>query len=286
MKTAALYEVVTQNIIKELEVGAIPWVKPWKGGGLGALPANAATKRSYSGINIPILWHAADTRGFPTQRWMTFKQALDLKANVRKGEKGTHVVFTKQLTVKDAESEEKKKVGLLRAYTVFNVAQIDGLPTPEPITTNPAPIGNGLVDTFIASTKADIRIGGDRACFVPALDFIALPPQSAFNQPSSFYATALHELGHWSGHKSRLDRDLKSRFHEKAYAAEELIAELTAAFLCAHLGVVGELRHAGYIDHWIQLLKDDNRAIFTAASKASQAADYLRSSSETVAEEE
>jgi antirestriction protein ArdC len=132
------------------------------------------------------------------------------------------------------------------------------------------------VTAFIAATKADIRIGGDRACYVPSLDFICLPPEAAFKSREHFLATALHECGHWSGHKSRLDRDLKSRFNEKAYATEELIAELTAAFLCAHLGITGELRHAEYIASWISLLKDDDRAIFTASSRASQAADYLR----------
>lgn len=280
MKTSELYAAVTNQIISELEAGAVPWTKPWKGGGLGSLPANAATKRTYNGINIPILWHAADTRGYPTQRWMTFQQALELGACVRKGEKSTHIVFTKKITVKD--KEEERKVGFLRAYSVFNVAQIDGLPDEVSPSAEKPP--EGATQLFIDATKADIRIGGDKAYFVPTLDFIAMPAPSMFNAVSSYYATALHELGHWSGHKSRLDRDLKSRFHEREYAAEELIAELTSAFLCAHLGVVGELRHAGYIDTWIQLLKHDDRAIFTAASKASQAADFLRSFSEKVEE--
>jgi antirestriction protein ArdC len=138
---------------------------------------------------------------------------------------------------------------------------------------------------FIAGTKADIRIGGDRACYVPALDFVCLPPESAFEGREHFLATSLHELTHWSGHKSRLDRDLRSRFNQKAYAAEELLAELAAAFLCAHLGITGELKQADYIASWIDLLKEDDRAIFTAASRASQAADYLRSFSEVVQRE-
>jgi antirestriction protein ArdC len=140
--------------------------------------------------------------------------------------------------------------------------------------------------TFIAATKADIRIGGDRACYIPALDFITLPPESAFKSREHFLATSLHECGHWTGAKSRLDRDLKSRFNEKAYAAEELIAELNSAFLCAHLGIRGELRHAEYIASWISLLKEDDRAIFTAASKASQAANFLRAFSGEVHESE
>ena len=135
-------------------------------------------------------------------------------------------------------------------------------------------------ERFIKATPADIRHGGSRACFVPSLDIIQLPPRSSFVDDGNYHATTLHELKHWSGDKKRLNRDLKNRFGSQAYAAEELIAELTSAFLCAHLGVNGELRHASYIDHWIALLKEDNRAIFTAASKASQAADYLRSFSE------
>jgi antirestriction protein ArdC len=274
MHISALYESATNNIIADLEKGVASWVKPWSGGGVGALPTNAATSRNYSGINIPILWHAGLSKGYPSHGWMTFKQAQGLGATVRAGEKGTHVVFTKKLTVK--EEDEEKQRAMLRTYTVFNVAQIDGLQPsqdfkqPEPETRQDG------VTAFIAATKADIRIGGDRACYVPSLDFICLPPEAAFKSREHFLATALHECGHWSGHKSRLDRDLKSRFNEKAYATEELIAELTAAFLCAHLGITGELRHAEYIASWISLLKDDDRAIFTASSRASQAADYLR----------
>jgi antirestriction protein ArdC len=173
----------------------------------------------------------------------------------------------------------------LKAYSVFNVAQIDGLEPPEDIAQLEPDARQDAVTTFIAATKADIRVGGDQACYIPALDFICLPPESAFESREHFLATSLHECGHWSGHKTRLDRDLKSRFNEKAHAAEELIAELNAAFLCAHLGITGELRHADYIASWISLLKEDDRAIFTAASQASKAADYLRSFSEVLQEE-
>ena len=249
MHISALYESVTNSIIADLESGVAPWVKPWRNGNTGGiLPMNAATKRSYNGINIPILWHAQITNGYRTASWMTYRQALELGAQVRGGEKSTHVVFTKQLNVKDKETDEEKKIGMLKAYSVFNVAQIDGLPAPTIGLVEETPEQKrDHVDTFIAATKADIRIGGDRACYIPALDFICLPPESAFKSREHFLATSLHECGHWTGAKSRLDRDLKSRFNEKAYAAEELIAELTAAFLCAHLGITGELRHADYI---------------------------------------
>jgi antirestriction protein ArdC len=280
MQMAQLYENITNSIVADLEKGVAPWLKPWKSGNsTGLLPANAATKRGYNGINIPILWYAAEKQGYPTHRWMTFKQALELGANVRKGEKSTHVVFTKKLTIK--EDDEDKLIPMLRAYSVFNTAQIDGL-EPERPQELPEDKRDDRVSAFIAATKAEIRLGGDLACYIPKLDCIALPHPCAFHTYENYQATALHELGHWSGHKDRLNRDLAHRFRTEAYAAEELVAELNAAFLCAHLGIKGELKHAEYIASWIQLLKNDNRAVFTAASKASQAANYLRSFSETV----
>jgi antirestriction protein ArdC len=281
MHISALYESVTNSIIADLEAGVASWTKPWKNGNAGGImPMNAATKRAYNGVNIPILWHAQITEGYPTASWMTYRQAVELGGQVRGGEKSTHIVFTKKLTIKDKESDEETKIGMLKAFSVFNVAQIDGLQPFENIGPLEPEVQQNAAHAFIAATKADIRIGGDRAAYIPALDFITLPPESAFNSREHFLATALHEAGHWSGHKTRLDRDLKSRFNEKAYAAEELIAELTAAFLCAHLGIKGELKHAEYIASWISLLKGDHRAIFTASSKASQAADYLRTFSE------
>ena len=285
MNIHQLYADVTANIIKDLEAGTAPWVKPWKSGNTGGiLPMNVATKRSYNGINIPILWHAQIARGYPKASWMTYKQALELGAQVRGGEKSTHVVFTKKLNVKDEETDEERKIAMLKVYSVFNVAQIDGLHQEIPVVV-PQEQRQDAVTAFIAATKADIRTGGDRACYIPALDFIMLPPEIAFNTRQHFLATSLHECSHWTGAKHRLDRDLKSRFNEKAYAAEELIAELSAAFLCAYLNIKGELKHAGYIASWIDLLKDDDRAIFTASSRASQAADYLRTFSEPQQEE-
>ena len=282
MKIAAVYESVTQSIIAELESGAAPWVKPWKGGKrTGIMPMNAATGHHYRGINVPILWHAADEHSFPTNAWLSFKQAVEKRAHVRKGEKGTQIVFTKRLNVKD-EDDEERQISMLRAFTVFNVAQIDGM---EAQSDAPEPPPESATEAFVSATGADIRHGGDQACYVPSRDFIALPHPSAFRDEQSYRATKLHELVHWSGHRSRLDRDLSHRFGTQAYAAEELVAELGAAFLCAHLGVEGELRHAGYIASWITLLKSDDRAIFTAASKASAAADYLRAFSELRSEQ-
>jgi antirestriction protein ArdC len=256
MQMASLYDAVTRSIIDDLAKGVPGWVQPWRTKrrtALGLLPANIATGRTYSGINIPILWHAAKCAGYPDPAWMTFRQALALGANVRKGEKGTHIVFTRKLTLK--EEDEEKQISMMRNYCVFNVAQIDGLPpaivTPEE---KPPPLDDDA-QRFIEATRADIHHGGSRACFVPSLDIIQLPQRSDFVAIESYFATLLHELGHWSGHETRLNRDLKNRFGSQAYAAEELIAELTSAFLCAHLGVNGELRHASYVDNWLELCR-------------------------------
>jgi antirestriction protein ArdC len=285
MKLNELYDTVTANIIRQLEEGTPTWVRPWKyGKSVGALPTNIATKRSYSGINVPILWCQKETMFYPTHHWLTFKQALDLGGCVRKHERSTTVVFTKPLLYH--EGEETRKVSMLRTYNVFNVAQCDGLdPFEEPPLMTDHARHEGA-DTFIKSTGADIRYGGDRACYVPLLDFVSIPHKPLFLTTESFYAVSLHELVHWSGAKKRLDRDMQGRFGTKAYAAEELVAELGAAFSCAHLRITGELRHASYIATWIELLKEDNRAIFVAAAKAAVAANYLRSFSEPPEEDE
>jgi antirestriction protein ArdC len=283
MRITALYESVTNRIIEEMKNGTVPWTKPWKSGKtIGVMPMNAATGRAYSGINIPLLWHAADVYAYPTHGWLTYKQALAAGGQVRKGEKSTTVVFTKKLRIKYKETDEDKQIGMLKTFAVFNEAQIDGLPDkpiPELVDIGTSNVSQ-LADRFITATKADIRIGGNVACYVPSKDFIALPPLRAFMTIQSFYATALHELGHWTMPKHRCDREVSGRYGTKGYAAEELVAELTAAFLCAHLGIKGELRHADYIANWIELLKEYPRVMFAAASKASQASDYLRRFSE------
>jgi antirestriction protein ArdC len=247
------------------------------------MPHNAATNRPYSGINIPILWGAAVGGGYDRHLWMTYKQALAAGAQVRGSEHGTIVVFTKKLRV--GEEDEERLVSMLRTYTVFNVAQIDGLAEMKPVILTDVERING-VEAFVKATDAEIKTGGNQPMYVPSRDYIVMPPAGTFRTVEHFYATELHEIGHWTAAEKRLNRDLKNRFGTKAYAAEELVAELTAAFLCAHLGIQGELRHAGYIADWIGLLKEDDRAIFTAASKASQAADYLRQFSETAPAEE
>jgi antirestriction protein ArdC len=285
MKIQQLYADVTANIIKELEAGAVPWLKCWKGRSTGLLPANAVSKRTYSGINIPILWFAATDRGYEKHQWLTYQQAAAANAAIRKGEKGTFIVFTKPLLFKDKETEEEKKGRMLKTFCVFNVAQIDGLELsdPEPPTEIQR---HAAAEALIKATEAKIELGGDRACYTPAWDMVMMPHPADFNDPEQFYGVALHELSHWSGAKHRLDRDMSGAYKSKPYSFEEIIAELTSAFLCAHLGIKAELRHAGYIQAYLEVLKDDDRAFFRAAAKAQQAADFLRAFGQPVEETE
>lgn len=280
MKIHTLYRSVTNCIIKDLDAGVASWTKPWKNGCTnGIMPHNGATHRSYHGINVMILWCEREEKGYRTANWMTYQQAKAIGAQVRVGEKATTIVFTKKFNITDRETLENKTIPMLKTYTVFNADQIDGLPIRE---LKIVPPGKRIehVEQFAANTAAQISIRGNKACYIPSLDMIALPEKHQFKSLEHFYATELHELGHWTGAKQRLDRDLSHRFGSKAYAAEELVAELTAAFLCAELQIPGELRHAEYIASWINLLKEDPKAIFTAAGKASQAAEYLKAFSE------
>jgi antirestriction protein ArdC len=277
-----LYAEVSNRILAELERGAAPWIKPWAATAGANVPCNAVTNRPYSGCNVILLWLTRG-RGWATPRFLTFNQAKECGGNVRKGEHGTKVYFVKQLQVRDDTADDTsatRLIPMLREYTVFNVDQCENLPD-RINTTRPARIRNpdardGLADEFLCATSADIREGHGEALYVPSHDFISMPAFGAFKGADHFYNVAFHELTHWTGHKSRLGRDLKNRFGSRSYAAEELIAELGAAFLCAEFGFDGDVRNAGFIASWIELLKSDQRAFFTACSKASKAADYLR----------
>ena len=275
----SVYETVTAKIVAELEKGTAPWVKPWKGTGVADLPFNAATGRRYNGVNVLLLWGTTLEKGYSRAGWLTYLQAKTLGGQVRKGERATQIVFAGS-SVKETETGEEEKHRFLRFHSIFNVEQVDGLPEritgiPPP----PRPLDEALTDAevFIAALGADVRHGGNRAAYAPALDTILMPQREQFESDAHYVATKLHEHGHWTGHKSRLDRDLTGRFGDSAYAAEELIAELTAAFLCAELAIPGQLRHPEYIASWLKVLGDDKRAIFTAAGKATEAANYMRS---------
>jgi antirestriction protein ArdC len=270
---------VSARIVAELERGAAPWIKPWSATPGQNVPQNAVSNRAYSGCNVILLWLARE-RGWTTPRFLTFKQAIEAGGNVCRNEHGTKVYFVKQLQVKDEDEAEPRLIPMLREYTVFNMEQCKNLPESvtrgKPMRVRNLDTRDAMADQFLRSTHADIREGHGEACYVPSRDFISMPAFEAFKGADHFYCTAFHELTHWTGHRLRLDRDLKNRFGSRDYAAEELIAELGAAFLSAEFGFDGDVRHAGYIATWIELLKADRRAFWTAASKASRATEYLR----------
>ena len=283
---ANLYDEITNKIIAELEAGRVPWVQPWGTAAAKAhlaMPKNAATSRQYSGVNVLILWGAVIEQGFTGQSWLTFRQALSLGGHVRKGERGTTVVYADRFIPDDEKKraaergEEAQAIPFLKRFTVFNTDQCDELP--DEIATVPPPPPPGMieprVEALINATGIDFRIGGNRALYIPSEDYVQVPPPAAYFEPINWHQTALHELGHASGHHSRLNRDLSGSFGSKKYAFEELIAELCAAFSCASLGIMPTVRHADYIGSWLEVLREDNRAIVRAASQASKAADYI-----------
>jgi antirestriction protein ArdC len=283
---ANLYDEITDRIIAELEAGRLPWVQPWGTSGVAAplaLPKNAATSRRYSGINVLILWGAVVERGYAGQSWLTFRQALALGGSVRKGERGTTVVYAdrfipgQERQCAQETGKDARAIHFLKRFTVFNVEQCDGLPPELAAAAPPADtlLIEPRVQALIGTSGADLRIGGERAYYDVLGDFIRVPPPQAYFQPIDWHRTALHELGHWTGHASRLSREIANSFGSKKYAQEELVAEMTAAFTCAALGIVPTVRHADYIGSWLEVLREDNRAIVRAASAASKAADYL-----------
>jgi antirestriction protein ArdC len=283
---ANLYDEITNKIVAELEAGRVPWVQPWGTATAKAplaMPKNASTGRQYSGVNVLILWGAVIEHGFTGQSWLTFRQALSLGGHVRKGERGTTVVYADRFIPDDEKKraaetgEDAQAIPFLKRFTVFNTDQCDELPVEIATVAPPPPPGmiEPQVEALIKATGIDFRIGGNRAFYIPAEDYVQVPPPAAYFEPVNWHRTALHELGHASGHHSRLNRDLSGSFGSKKYAFEELIAELCAAFSCASLGIVPTVRHADYIGSWLEVLREDNRAIVRAASQATKAANYL-----------
>ncbi|HDR2836474.1 TPA: DUF1738 domain-containing protein [Enterobacter mori] len=270
-----LYQTVTDGIIAALESGVKPWVCPWvRNGAAAGLPANLSTGTAYSGINIMLLWGSAAKQGFQYSRWLTYKQAQELGGQVHKGEHGTTAIFYKTLEKED-EDGEIEKIPMLKSFTVFNVEQIDGLAiksVPQLVTEfDPLPQAEAL----ITRSGAKITEQGVKAFYRPATDEIILPERFRFADAANFYATGLHELVHWTGAASRLNREKGNKFGSEAYAFEELIPELGSAFLMADLGIMGEVQHESYIASWLKALKGDKRYIFKAAAAASKAHRWL-----------
>jgi antirestriction protein ArdC len=281
-----VYTRITAQIIASLEQGVRPWMKPWSGDNAAGRISRPLRHNGvpYRGINVFVLWAAALEQGFNSSIWMTFRQALGLNAHVRKGEKGSLVVYAdsiRKTAQNDADAEVEREIHFLKGYTVFNVEQIEGLAEQYYVQPKPKLAPRQRLEhaeAFFAATHADIRYRGDRADYAPEADYIQLPFIESFCDPVSFFATLAHECCHWTKHPSRLDRDFgRKSWGDEGYAMEELVAELGAAFLCADLELTPEVRedHASYLASWLKILREDSRAIFRAASHAQSAADYL-----------
>ncbi len=282
-----IYREVTDRIIAAIEDGTGDVQMPWHRAGVAhTRPTNIDTNNPYQGVNIISLWASAEINGYSNGTWGTYRQWQKRGAQVQKGQKSSLVIFYKELEF-DAENAdtgdlEPRKRLMARASSVFNADQVDGYELPKPEIKEPLEIIE-QAERFVANTQADIRFGGGSAFYRPSQDYIQMPDKGSFTGTATstategYYGVLLHELTHWSGAKRRCDRELANRFGDDAYAMEELVAELGAAFLSADLGVTSEPRpdHASYIDHWLKVMKADKKAIFTAAAKASQAAGFL-----------
>jgi antirestriction protein ArdC len=281
-----LYTRVTAQVVEDLQRGVRPWTKPWSAEHLAGRISRPLRHnlQPYSGINVVLLWCEATARGFSAPIWMTFRQALELGGHVRKGEHGSTVVYANRITrteTSDKGEDVEREIPFLKAYTVFNVDQVEGLPptfyATETPTLEPAQ-RIAHADAFFAATGAEVRHGGNSAYYAIHEDFVQAPPFESFLDPEAYYATLAHECTHWTRHPTRLDRDFgRKRWGDEGYAREELVAELGAAFLCADLGLELTPRedHAAYIDSWLKVLAGDKRFIFTAAAYAQRAADFL-----------
>jgi antirestriction protein ArdC len=282
-----IYTRVTDQIIVSLEAGVRPWVKPWSADHAAGKITRPLRHNGtpYSGINILMLWSASVASGFAAPTWMTFRQSMELGGHVRKGEKGSLVVYANSITRTETDEktgdEAEREIHFMKGYTVFNVEQIEGLP--EQYYCKPEPRFSPIqriehAEQFFAALHADIRHGGTQAYYAQESDYIRMPLIEAFSDAESYYATLAHESTHWTKHPSRLDRQFgRKQWGDAGYAEEELVAELGAAFLCADLELALQPRedHASYIAHWLKVLQNDKRAIFRAAAHAQRAADHL-----------
>lgn len=285
-----VHQAITNQIIAAIDAGTGKLQMPWHRSGANIMrPVNVASGNAYRGVNTVALWAAADACQYQHGLWGTYRQWQDRGAQVRKGEKSSLIVFYREFDSDgdddQSSDDDRRRRCMARASRVFNIAQVDGYVIDEPTTDDNRVDAIASAETFVASTGARIAEGGDRAFYNPREDAITMPDRFRFIDTKSgtateaWYATLLHELTHWSGAKHRLDRQFGERFGDDAYAMEELVAELGAAFLCGDLGISAEPRadHAAYIDSWLRILKADRKAIFTAASAASRAAEFLAS---------
>ncbi len=276
MAKADIYQEVTDSIIAALESGVSPWVCPWDRSGVSVMPTNHSTGVRYSGINIILLYLAAVEHGYSNNSWLTYKQAQAMEGQVMKGSQSVRCMFFKNVEGKDKETGEMTRYPMAKGFSVFNIDQVEGLnveSTDLTVREMFSPIE--AAESLLAASGAEIQEKGQRAFFAPGPDLIVLPERTRFARAEDFYATATHELTHWTGHKSRLDRNFTKRFGESSYAFEELVAEIGSAFINAELGLAGDFQHSNYINHWLDIMKGDKRAIVTAASHASKAHQFI-----------
>ncbi|MEX5536977.1 zincin-like metallopeptidase domain-containing protein [Pseudomonas syringae] len=295
-----IYQDVTDKIVKALDQGVTPWIKPWSSSSSVDIsrhqpfPINAITRRPYSGINLPLLWAEARLQGFTQDQWLTFNQAKKAGGHIRKGEHSALAVLYKPME-REEQTESGQPVpdengqpkvahfGIVRTHFLFNIEQTEGLEMlsdtlPETEQSDPFQPNSAAENLLLSSGARIVHRPADEAFYHPIRDLIQLPTKAQFHDESGYYATALHELTHWTGHHARLQREGVTSpcpFGSPGYAFEELIAEMGAAFLCAYAGIKGELRHEGYIDSWLSLLKADKRAIFRASGHARSASEYV-----------
>lgn len=282
------YQAVTDRVVAALEAGTVPWRRPWVAGThttQPGMPCNAISGRRYRGINAVLLSMTQMAHASDDPRWLTYRQAAERGWQVRAGERGTPVVFFKRLDVHEQPDGQEggdgeavtRRIPILRGFTAFHASQVDGMPAYQPPTLDEVPWQKpDAPELIVARSGVRVRTSGDRAFYSPTLDFIGMPTASAFRSPESYAATLLHELGHASAASSRLNRDLSGRFGSRAYANEELIAELTSCLVCAVLGLPSDIEnHASYLQSWLDVLREDRRAIFRAAAAAQKAADWM-----------
>lgn len=281
---ADIYTRITNEIIAAMDGGPFEFAMPWHHDGSPIVrPINVVSGKPYRGVNTLALWAAGAGLGFGSGLWGTYKQWSQRGAQVRKSERASTIIFWKSADENPATSDEttepdqRRSRIIARGYSVFNADQVEGFEFPEtPVLAESE--RNEQADAFLAALGIDIAIGGHEAFYRPSTDSVHLPDFERFRDAASFYAVAIHECGHATGAKHRLDRDLKGRFGTQTYAAEEICVELASGFVLADLGIAHHPRddHAAYISSWLELLKDDPRAIFTAASKAQQIADWMQ----------
>jgi antirestriction protein ArdC len=284
-----VYTRITNDIVAAIEQGAGEWQMPWHHDGSSiARPRNVASDKAYRGINVLALWVAAHRAGYTSGIWGTYRQWAERGCQVRRGETATTVVFWKQIGRHDdgeafddpdpADNDERGRRPrfLARGYYVFNKAQVDGH-VREELPCLPESERIAGADAFFAALNIPIVMGGNQPCYRPDIDTIFMPPFEHFLDAASFYSCLGHEAAHGTGHPSRLNRDLTGRYGSAAYAMDEVVCELTSSFVLADLGIASRPRaeHAAYISSWIKALKSDPRAIFAAAGKAQQAADWM-----------